>query len=51
MYQESVNEVQMEFQGSFKDVLREIQGCLEKVASLFQENIIKSFKDVSRICK
>ena len=28
-------------QGSFKDVLRRFQGCLQKVPSVFQENFIK----------
>ena len=40
-----------EFQGSFKDISRKFQGCLKKVPSVFQENVIKSFKDVSRIFK
>ena len=46
-----VKEVHRVFQGSFKDDLRKFQGCLKKVPSLFQENLMKSFKDASRIFK
>ena len=35
--------------GSFKDVLRKFQGCLKKVPSVFQENLIKSLKGISSI--
>ena len=44
------------YKGSSKGVSRQFQRCfkedsmvLKKVASVFQENIIKSFKGVSRI--
>ena len=46
-----LKEVQRLFLGSFKDVLRKFQGCLKKVPSVFQENFIKSFRDVSKIFK
>ena len=39
------------FVGRFKDVLRKFQGCLKKVSSVFQENFIKSFKDVDQQIK
>jgi len=35
----------------FKKVLRKCQVYLMKVSSVFQENFIKSFNDVSRIFK
>ena len=35
------------FQVVFRDVLRKFQGCLKKVSSVFQENVIKSFKGVA----
>ena len=47
--QEYLKEVQRVFQGSFKDFLRKFHGCLKKVSSVFQENLMKNFKGVSRI--
>ena len=44
MPQRYLNEVQSVFQGIFKDVLRNFQGCVEKVSSVFQENFNKKFQ-------
>ena len=41
--------VSWQLHGSFKDVFRKFQGWLKKVGSMFQENIKKCYKDVSRI--
>ena len=41
-----LKEVQRLYLSSFKDVLWKLLGCLRKVSSVFQENVIKSFKDV-----
>ena len=37
------------FMCNFKDVLRKFKGYLKEVSNVFQENLIKSFKGVSRI--
>ena len=49
MLQGHPKEVQCVFQGSFIDILRKIQGCLNKVSSVSQEHGKISVKAVSRM--
>ena len=44
-----LKEVQGLFQGSFKDLLRKLKGCLKKVSSVFQENFKHNFKGASKM--
>ena len=45
-----LKEVQMVFQGGFREVLRKFQGGLKKVSSVFQENFKKTFQGCFKFC-